>query len=661
MSDYKIHRIRFVDYKPKAINATAFDHNGKDPKLALAREDGSIEIRNPKADWSVDYTIPGHEKRTVEQLVWCDGRLFSGSVSSDIIEWDLDLLQPKYHQDSYGGPVWCLRFSYSKKILAVGCEDGGIHLFDVFTDSLMYKGCLNKQEHRILCLAWTHDDEYIITGGFNCMMNKCSVKSGHIISRMTTNNLKSGNTMVWSMEILKDMTIVIGDSLGNTQFWDGEICTMLQTFKSHMADVLSVVVSSNEEIVYSTGIDSKVIEFRLVNNSQSNKWVMTKSARATNHDTRTLCLCNEPYNTLISGGIDPRLCTYPVDNFDSHTFSRHPCLPTKDICQLARSANLLLFREQKSLHIWLLSDETSDIVDTRNQPSKKLFQINSDRADHLISSAISHDGRYVAHSTILKGKLFELDLAMPSVQKCAINVPASTHMCFLQDTEHLVTVGHEKNIKVTNIHDGHINTISFPTNTTVHLPYSFLCCSSNDTYACVGDLNSNVFLFSLERNEFITVLPKVENVITSCLFAPNTNNIFFITRSKQIYEYNVEKEKFELWCFEVNKSNIIPLMGKQIGTAKIVVNPQAPTEIFVQEKEVFGKIIHGCHIPTGDEDKTNKEKRKRRAETLRTNRHYSSMMFFDFNASGEIVLVERLMDKILEGLPAPLKIKHYGS
>jgi len=661
MCDYKVHRVRFIDYMPKPVNAAAFDHNSKQPKLALAREDGSIEIRNPAADWIIDYVIPGHRKRTVEHLVWCDGRLFSGSVSGDIIEWDLQLLQPKYHQDSYGGPVWCLKFSYSKKILAAGCEDGGIHLFDVFGDSLMYRGCLNKQEHRILCLAWTYDDQYIVTGGFDCTMNKCSFKTGHITSRMTTENLKDRNTMVWSMEILRDMTIVIGDSLGHTQFWDGESCTLLQSFKLHMADVLAIAVGSNENVVYSTGIDSKVAEFKLVTKLGQKKWVMTKTVRATHHDTRTLCVCSEPYNSLISGGIDPRFIIYPIDNFDSHTFMRYSCLPEKDTCQIAGSANLLSFREQQGLHVWLLSDDAENVIDSKSQSSRKMFQINSDQDNHLITSAISHDGRYIAHSTILKGRLYELDLSLPSVQKCAINIPPSTHMCFLQDSEHLVSVGHEKSIKITDIHDGDCNTIPFPINVSVKLPYKFLCRSYDDSYICVADSDSNVFVFSLLQKEYVTSLPKIEDIITSCVFAPNKNNIFLVTCKKQLYEYDIQKGKFELWCFNVNKSEIVSSMGNKKDKAGIVINPKSPNEIFIQEKEVFGKILYGCKIPSVIQGSTKKEKRKKEAEIFKLNGHYNSMMFFDFNASGEIILVERLMESILEKLPAPLKIKKFGS
>ena len=258
MPQYKVHRVRFVDFTPKSINCAAFDNDSKLPKVAFSREDGSIEIRDPGADWVLVSIIPGQEGRTVEHLVWCDGRLFSGGMNSEIIEWNLELLKPLYQQDSYGGSVWSLKFSYSKKLLAAGCEDGSIRLFDVFRDSIMYAKCLNKQEHRILSLSWSHDDLMIVAGGFDCRMRVYDVKTGRVTMNMTTDNLKSGNTMVWSVNFLKDSTIVMGDSLGNTQFWDGITGTLLQTFKSHLADVLAVAVSHDEKMVFTTGIDSKV-------------------------------------------------------------------------------------------------------------------------------------------------------------------------------------------------------------------------------------------------------------------------------------------------------------------------------------------------------------------------------------------------------------------
>ena len=369
MSQYKVHRVRFVEFMPRAINSAAFDVGSKFPKVALSREDGSIEIRNPAADWVIDRIIPGQDGRTVEHLVWCDGRLFSGGVSGEIIEWNLENLQPKYNQDSYGGAVWCLKFSYSKKYLAAGCEDGSIRLFENDNDSITYERCLHKQEHRILSLAWSHDDDVIVTGGFDCTMRMYNVKTGRITSRMTMDNLRSQNTMVWSIEIMRDMTIVIGDSLGNTQFWNGNTGTLLQSFRAHVADVLAVAVTPDEQTVFSTGVDSKVSQFTLVEIENRAKWIQTKSVRATNYDTRTLAISTSPYNCLISGGVDPRFVVYPLNDFGSQTFVRYSCLPLANVCQLARDANLLAFREQHKVHIWGLKNTGSS-----NMKQKKLLK-----------------------------------------------------------------------------------------------------------------------------------------------------------------------------------------------------------------------------------------------------------------------------------------------
>ena len=79
--DYHLHRVRFVDFKSKTINAVAFNNDGENSKLAVAKGDGSIEIRSPASNWLIEYVIPGNDKRSVEHLAWCDGRLFSGSVT----------------------------------------------------------------------------------------------------------------------------------------------------------------------------------------------------------------------------------------------------------------------------------------------------------------------------------------------------------------------------------------------------------------------------------------------------------------------------------------------------------------------------------------------------------------------------------------------------
>ena len=155
MSHYKVHRVRFIQHKPKATISAALDTNTTSPKLAVSLDDGSIEIRDPANHFMVDITIPGQNGRTVEHLAWNQGRLFSGGLNGQIIEWDLKNLVPKYSEDSCGGPVWCLKFNNKRNLLAAGCEDGSVRIFKVLAHGLNYERSLHKQESRILSLAWS--------------------------------------------------------------------------------------------------------------------------------------------------------------------------------------------------------------------------------------------------------------------------------------------------------------------------------------------------------------------------------------------------------------------------------------------------------------------------------------------------------------------------
>lgn len=670
MRNYRVHRIRFVEHKPKSINAIAFYNDPKHSRLALAREDGSIEIRDPHNDWALMFVIPGNDKKSVENLAWCNGRLISGSVSGHIIEWDLERLQPKYHQDSYGGPVWCLQFSRDKKQLATGCEDGGIHLFDVLKDSIIYKSCLCRQQSRILCLGWSHDDKYIFTGGFDSTIHKCDVSTGQIVSRMTTDDLKSQNTMVWSMEVLSNNMFVVGDSLGNTQFWDGNMCTLVHSFKSHGADVLAVAVDDDERSVYTTGIDSLVVEFKLIfDDDGGERWALARDLRPSKHDVRTLCMCGGPFQCLVSGGIDPRFIVYQLNEFDLGGCRWQACLPQKDVCQLAKSSNLLMFREQHAIHVWKLNSGDLSVAALEEDPllRTKLIEIRSDRPDHLLSAAISSKGNFIAYSNINKGQLFHLNVKVdpPSLKKSDVKVPPSTHMSFLCNETMLVTVGTQRCINIVDINKSHSSAISFPDDVSVSLPFKHLSVSPCDKLVCVIDGCSKVFIFSLQERKFISSLPHIQGeVIVGATFSPKNNNLFVITLQKQIYEYNLDTGKFEMWCLELNRSQIIPTIGKKKDKERvnIVINPAFPEELFIQETDCFGKIIHSSDIPplitenSGVEDVI----RKHGQDIYKMFHKYKSIMFLDFTSMGELVVVELPWDKVLAQLPPPLKRKQFA-
>jgi len=656
MSQYKIHRVRFIDYTPKSINSSAF--NSKSQKVAFSRDDGSIEIRNPLTNMTIDYVIPGKDGRSVEHIEWCGDRLFSGGLSGDLIEWNMQKLVPEYHQDSYGGAVWCIKFNHALNMLAAGCEDGSIRLFQVTDDGIEYLRALNIQESRILSLSWDYSDEMIVSGGFDCSMRLYDVNSGRIFSRMTTDMIKGQRTLVWSVEFLKDQTIVMGDSLGNTQFWNGSTQTLMKSFNSHCADVLAIAISEDEQTVYSAGIDSKVARFVLSLIDGNWEWVLIDSVRATDYDTRTLVYCKTEQPFLISGGIDPRFVVYPIDSFNTQSFMRYSCLPSSNCCHLAYNKNIIMSTDEHQVNAWILGDTTN-----KEAKPKKLLEIKVKGSDHLICADISVNAKYIAYSTIAKANIVELSNHNEGVtiKKLSTTLPASTHIKFLSDEKQLVSLSPETGLNVVNIESGTCTQVNFANHMKPTLPLTQLHLSKDGKYACIIDTKQSIFIFSLEREEFVTKLPNFNSNITECNFHPTNNNLFIVTSLKELYEYDIDQEKLLPWASDVTKKGFLKKLGRESHNINnLVFNPSLPDEIFLQAKENFGKLIYNCGIQNTVEEGVKKKKRKLLNDSLKVNRDYTNIMYLDITSGGEIVIVERLINSILEKLPEALKLKKFG-
>eukprot|EP00122_Pirum_gemmata_P019872 Pgem_evm1s18591 len=55
--------------------------------------------------------------------------------------------------------------------------------------------------------------------------------------------------------------------MGMTQFWDGKHGTLVQSFQTHDADVVALVVNEDETTVYCSGSDNKIVELTLAETS----------------------------------------------------------------------------------------------------------------------------------------------------------------------------------------------------------------------------------------------------------------------------------------------------------------------------------------------------------------------------------------------------------
>ncbi|KAG7200412.1 hypothetical protein KM043_017865 [Ampulex compressa] len=288
MSTSKIHNIRFYNLEPKS--ATCLCYEQKTKKLALARNDNSIEIWNVGNAPFVEYTIAGHPENSIEAILWINGRLFSTGLHGLIVEYDLTTLVTKYEVAVTGGAAWCMDVNHEKTHLAIGTEDGYINTFVIDSDALIYERIFDKQKGRILCIKWDNTGEMIYTGSTDTV-RVWSAISGHAIHKMTTSRKDAKKeTIVWCLEVTDDNIIVSGDSRGCLSFWDPHMGTLIESHESHTADILAVTLSYDMNIVYCAGVDPVVRSFCkiILKSSGKPQWVKGIERRLHAHDVRAL-------------------------------------------------------------------------------------------------------------------------------------------------------------------------------------------------------------------------------------------------------------------------------------------------------------------------------------------------------------------------------------
>ncbi|KAI9512662.1 WD40 repeat-like protein [Russula earlei] len=412
-----VHRCRFVDFTPSSITALAFpplplpsikgkkkavavDGIPKFGPLIVGHANGNVEISEwtgstesveaPQA-WVVRKTLSGVNPSKVDSLAitlkypdelpkddipsLADLRLFTTGGGSQLTEWDMINGTIRRSLLSNGGSIWSIAANPASTILAMGCEDGSIHLLSLEYDTLQHLRRLDRSKSRILSLAWgpplprwkggrtlnggedgdssdededEWQDSWIVAGCSDSSLRKWDVSSGRVLNRMGTDKIRGERTLVWTVAVLGDGVIISGDSLGMVKFWDSQTCTQLQSFEAHGADVLCLAIGSDGTSVYTSGIDQKVTQFSRIESSSSKgnstlpypaNWVRTASKRMHSHDVRGLSIWPPyapfpsshqlPFPTnvaplLVSGGLDMSIVVAPAalpQNSTAHIFN----------------------------------------------------------------------------------------------------------------------------------------------------------------------------------------------------------------------------------------------------------------------------------------------------------------------------------------------------
>uniref|UniRef100_A0A2P2I7N2 U3 small nucleolar RNA-associated protein 4 homolog n=1 Tax=Hirondellea gigas TaxID=1518452 RepID=A0A2P2I7N2_9CRUS len=307
--DKIIHNIQFLDHTASAIQRLAYDDTTD--KLALVRSDNSIELWNCTHRIFRQKVIKRANKGSIECLVFCKSRLFSGSLDGKVIEHPLkhcSNVQQKSSVVVTGGACWCLAASYDQTFIAAGSEKGYVLLYTLTDDGLQYSKVLEQLSGRVIAVSWLKSGSHLVAATV-AHLHICSIERGMVNSIRLGRSLELGKSakkdmtrlMLWSLLVLPDFTIVAGDSRGMVTFWCGKTQTQISSVTSHKGAVLSLTHSSDCNSVYAAGADPTIRH--LIRHGE--KWFNSHKIEGHTHDVRSLVM--DRHDRLLSGSADSRL------------------------------------------------------------------------------------------------------------------------------------------------------------------------------------------------------------------------------------------------------------------------------------------------------------------------------------------------------------------
>ncbi|KIV77880.1 hypothetical protein PV11_09658 [Exophiala sideris] len=462
-----IHRCRFVKYAAQSINALAFSHTScpkektpTDVRLAVGRQNGDVEIWNPANGlWVQETILRGRTESTIEHLEWSrdliveenaggskishgSQRLFSSSGSKQLLEWDICSGSAKRQVEGNSGDIWCfaaqpqlehprdtkdLESGTYSPLLAAGCSNGTVVLFSTEDDDLKYLRPLlapPAKKPKVLSIAW-RDRSTIIAGYEDSTIRVIEVSTRKIIRNMSLGRGTDGNDpVVWAVKCLPNGTIVSGDSSGQLKIWNAKNFTLLQTLKSHSADILDLAVNANGDRIFSLGADQRTFTYHHSGSKQLG-WVEEYHRRYHRHDVKCAATFeSRELSVLVSGGEDCRPIVLPIRKAHSELHRNLSHLPQRSLISASPSSRLFMSWWDNEILIYQVNkprnpgEQNFDFDGTTPSSYENLAQLVIQGDENIQDAQMSADGQFIVAATTNSVKLFQLRKTQAAGRPC---------------------------------------------------------------------------------------------------------------------------------------------------------------------------------------------------------------------------------------------------
>ncbi|XP_064169648.1 U3 small nucleolar RNA-associated protein 4 homolog [Anguilla rostrata] len=687
MGEFKVHRVRFFDYMPAGIRCMSFNY--KTQRLALARQDGTVEILNFSDNYFQEKVIPGNDSRSIEAVCWVGERLFTAGLNGEITEYDLFNLRSKYSLDAFGGPIWTLACNAQGTHLAVGCEDGSVKVFEVFEEKIRFEKNLDRQKGRIVSLSW-HSSGTQIAAGMLDMIRIFDVQSGRAVQRMLVDRGATGRRgqecVVWSVAFLSDRTVVSGDSAGKVQVWDGGMGTLVRTHLVSKWDVLCLSVSQDETSLVAGTSEGTVVQFQFLSatlgeGEGEQEWVRTRTFKHHTHDVRTVL---ELERAIVSGGLDTQLVVRPlldkveVKSYDTGLRKIH--FPHRSLVSCAKQAGLLLFQFPAHLELWRLGESDAhgcpgDSLPVRRKP-EKLLELKRKGEEHISCSALSRCGGWLAYSSVSSVRLFRLNckgnqLSIVKISKLPKVLSSAHQLCFSADSSKLFAASSLSSVHVISLSQSECKYVhTFKPASGCTEPVHLLAASADGAWLATANRACEVHVYSLRKLKSHCTVPVYGSCPSAMAIHPTTNNLLVVHADHQIFEYSIAEKRYTDWSRKLQREGLHPLwFERDTPITHVNFNPQKPAQFLLHDMYMFCVVDQSQPLPDRTTQFYNQltlrslseEERPSRSHAFKVCKRFQPLLSMHTLEDGALVVVERPLLDITTQLPAPVRQKKFAT
>ncbi|KAM8860847.1 U3 small nucleolar RNA-associated protein 4 homolog [Synchiropus picturatus] len=685
MAEFKVHRVRFFDHMPSGIRALA--HNRRTQRLAVVRADGAVELFNFSDNYFQEKVVPGQDGSGVEGVCWVGARLFSAGLNGEITEYDLENLRPRYSLEAYGGPIWTLGCNPQETVLAVGCEDGSVKLFEVLQDRIQFQRNLDRQKGRIVSLSW-HPSGRLLAAGMVDVIRVFDVETGHSTQRLLVERgagaARGREVVVWSLLFLADGTVVSGDSAGKVQMWDGATGTLVRSHLLSKWDVLVLALCEDGSSLVAGTSEGTVVQFQLLPSTvdgQEKEWVRTRTFKNHSHDVRALVHTS---TAVVSGGMDTQLVVRPLlDRVEKNTPEsalRRIAFPHRSLVSCAAKAGLLLFQFPGHLELWRLGEgdahgRAGECVAVKRKPEKLLLLRKKGR-QHISCSAVSPCGSWLVYSTVSSVRLYRLRLGPGAVSLEKVSgLPGelgwATRFCFSADSSTLFAASSRSSVLVLSLAASscrHLCTLRPPSGS--RQPLHLLVTSQDGRWLAAANTDGEVHVYNLQKLKLHCTLPVYSSCPTALGLHPSSGHLVTVHADQQVFEFSLLQREYTAWSRRLQGHGLHPLwLQRDTPVTHVTFNPQNPAHILLHDTFMFCVLDKSQPLPDASSQLFNQSalqrlpeaERRRQSHAFKICKSFQHLMCVRLLEDQSLVVVERPLLDISAQLPAPVRQKKFAT